>query len=437
MTKFQGMVLVAGGRSATLMNRKAGLSHAGFRVETALDETDALAKARRLHPNVALLEGAEVGFDSFRLSSMLRADPHTSELPIMLLDSEVEAGPELIDDVIMRPAADAIVIARMQELVRLATIQDEARCRVHTAKQFGLHAAARQPLTARQSRLLVVGGTPDLAEAIGASGHGYAITHEANPYLAAAHLDGGAIDAIVVPLDILATIEHQLYFCRHIRKNSRYFNLPILLLATPETFVSGAEPYRSGATVALPLPLNAAAAAAIERLVARQRRRRELRTTIAATLAESTRDSLVGIYSTEFLRAHLRNQIEERAGSPRPLSLLVVEIANAPALGVQFGQNIALHVLQQAADFLCGLVRIEDLCARLSPSRIAVALPDGDESAARQVSERVSAVLEHTEFGLGTEAVQAAGLWIETGVASLATADRADDLINRALEAVA
>jgi diguanylate cyclase (GGDEF)-like protein len=223
-----------------------------------------------------------------------------------------------------------------------------------------------------------------------------------------------------------------------VRRNARYFNLPILLLAAPETFVSAAEPYRAGASVALPLPLNApAAAAALERLVTRQLRRRQLRAELKATLAEPTRDRLIGIYSSEFLRAHLRHQIEEREGATRPLSLLVVEIANAPALGVQYGGEAHGFILQQAADFLCGLVRVEDLCARLSESRFAVALPDADAAATQRVRDRVAAVLEHTEFGLDPQSDRAAGLWIETGFAVLEAGDSADDLIARALDAVA
>lgn len=59
--------------------------HAGFIVNTAIDGDDALAKARLLRPDLILLDLMLPDVDGFTVCEILRRDPSTANLPIIML----------------------------------------------------------------------------------------------------------------------------------------------------------------------------------------------------------------------------------------------------------------------------------------------------------------------------------------------------------------
>jgi CheY-like chemotaxis protein len=102
------------------------LTFAGFRVETAADGYEALEKARRLRPDLVLMDLALPVVDGWEATRRLRADPATADLKIVALSAHAlategrrakEAGcdgfiakpclpQELVDEItrILRPA---------------------------------------------------------------------------------------------------------------------------------------------------------------------------------------------------------------------------------------------------------------------------------------------------------------------------------------------
>ena len=177
-----------------------------------------------------------------------------------------------------------------------------------------------------------------------------------------------------------------------------------------------------------------AIAGTIQVLVRRQRRAWLLRDAMAATLTPATGDALLrGVYSMEFLRVHLQRMIANDARAERPLSLAALTIANAASVRDRFGLEAQTILLQQMADWITGLVRVEDVCARLGENRFAVILPDTPPDEAHEVIQRIVAVLGHAEFHLTEEICQAIGAWVEAGQASLQPGDAAEDLIASAL----
>ncbi len=67
------------------------LEFSGFRVETARDGVEGLAKARALQPDLILMDLSLPGIDGWEATRLLKADPETNHLLIVALSAHALA----------------------------------------------------------------------------------------------------------------------------------------------------------------------------------------------------------------------------------------------------------------------------------------------------------------------------------------------------------
>ena len=77
-----------------------------YQVMTALDGTDALAKAHRALPDHVITDSLMPGLDGFTLLRLLREDPATEAVPVIMLTS---GSPDDPDHIAREPRPDAFV----------------------------------------------------------------------------------------------------------------------------------------------------------------------------------------------------------------------------------------------------------------------------------------------------------------------------------------
>lgn len=68
------------------------LTYSGFRVEEAENGRQALAKARALRPDVIVMDLSLPELDGWEATRVLKADPHTKQIPVIALTGHVLAG---------------------------------------------------------------------------------------------------------------------------------------------------------------------------------------------------------------------------------------------------------------------------------------------------------------------------------------------------------
>jgi DNA-binding response OmpR family regulator len=99
--------------------------HAGFIVNTAVDGDDALIKVRLLEPDLILLDVMMPDVDGFTVCEILRRDPVTANVPIIMLtalNSQLSRlrGMEIgATDYFAKPFDFKKLVARIEDLLHL------------------------------------------------------------------------------------------------------------------------------------------------------------------------------------------------------------------------------------------------------------------------------------------------------------------------------
>lgn len=101
------------------------LCDAGYTTRTAVDGRDALAQIERARPDLVLLDVNMPQIDGFELAGMLKADPSTATIPIIMVSAQDGRGSRLIglesgaEDYLSKPVDPAELLARIRNLLLL------------------------------------------------------------------------------------------------------------------------------------------------------------------------------------------------------------------------------------------------------------------------------------------------------------------------------
>jgi len=98
-----------------------------FIVEKAAGGSDGLAKAKSGRPDLLIVDAAVPGMDGFEFLSLLKRDPETARIPVLMLSSldEEEAVVKSLDegaDYVIKPFSPRILVAKIKK-----TLKDERR----------------------------------------------------------------------------------------------------------------------------------------------------------------------------------------------------------------------------------------------------------------------------------------------------------------------
>ena len=145
------------------------LSKEGYAVTAVSTGEDALAVARRKHPDLIVLDLMLPGLDGLGVCRALKKDPGTQQIPVVMLtakgeEADVVAGLELgADDYVTKPFSPRVLLARVRAVLRRRSGEqaDETAVltvgdlRVDTARHEVVVRGHEVDLTASEFRILV------------------------------------------------------------------------------------------------------------------------------------------------------------------------------------------------------------------------------------------------------------------------------------------
>ena len=130
----------------------------------------------------------------------------------------------------------------------------------------------------------------------------------------------------------------------------------------------------------------------------------------------ATHDPLTELCNRRHFAELADKEIARALRHARPLVLCIVDVDLFKPVNDHFGHIAGDGVLKQIAAIMRGLVRSEDIAARIGGEEFAVLLPETGLEAARRFAERLRKAVEAESFVLGGEARR---ISVSVGVARL------------------
>lgn len=121
-------ILVVDDEEAILELISFNLLKEGFSVDTAMDGQEALAKMERNTPDLVILDWMLPGFDGLEVCRRIRRNPHTADLPVIMLTARGEEMDKVLglelgaNDYVTKPFSPRELAARIKAHLRVRQI---------------------------------------------------------------------------------------------------------------------------------------------------------------------------------------------------------------------------------------------------------------------------------------------------------------------------
>lgn len=379
------------------------------------------------------------------LAQTLKESPLAARMRIMCVgtDSDIDLRKwvRYFDDLLIGDINADQVRHRLHSLVRLNTMHEELARRLGTSAKYGLDAPppVAAPGPVKDAQLLVLGEMMDFAAIESALSAHANLAGALTGSAALDYLTRGRFDTVVVNAGI--DIGPHVEFARALRRNSRQYNLPLLLLAEREALQGMSSLFEAGFTDIIAKPFTGdELRIRVDTLVREARFRDALSDIYARAKHFATSDALTGLYSRGFLMEHLETVIADAARTSQSFSLAGLSVANIDSINAMIGHAGGDRILRQVGETIGLLVRGEDLACRFSGRSFAILLPDTAAERAALAVQRIAGVIGHTEFAVEGHH-HPVGVALETGIAGFQHGATAESMTARirgsALEAAA
>jgi len=433
-------VLIVGRDDAHDHTLAEKLSEAGFESLIAEITRSAAELSGSRRPDVVVLnmqssEARRKPRAYVALAQTLKNTTLASRMRIMC----VGAGSELdlhkaapyFDDLLIGEVNADQVCHRLHALVRLNTMHEELVRRLGTSARYGLDAPPpiSAPGTIADAKVLVLGEVMDFARLEAALSGSAELVGALSNATALDYLSRDRFDTVIVNagIDIGPYIE----FARELRRNSRQFNLPLLLLADRDALQGVKTLFEAGFTDIVAKPHTAEELCIrVDTLVRESRFRDALRDIYSRARHYATSDALTGLYNRGFLMEHLESVISDATRTSQSFSLARLSVSDMDRINALVGYAGGDRLLRQIGETIGMLVRGEDLACRYSGREFVVLLPDTGLERAALAMQRIAGVIGHTEFAVEGYH-HPISVSLDTGLAGFQQGETAESLVAR------
>lgn len=377
------------------------LDRLGLRTLAALSSDSACAALADLQIEAVLVDDAchELTPD---LVKDLRVACWPRRLPvIMMRHDDNYAIPAGWDMVFTRDAHPQQILLNIEHMVRACVAEEEYDTRCETFKS-GMQPLDKLMESQPPLSILSV-GQPDpeyLALTHTLRGQGVEVFAALSSYSAFDYLHDKTFDAVLLwggaqPAEALA-------IAAGMRRNTRLYHTPVLLRLNKLVELDLGDAFMRGVNdIANPKASVAEISDRLIRLAGVHRRHLTIRKTLESMRHNPQMDKTTGLFGRDLFAAHLARLSKAASDRNRPLSICVLKIAETPDIIRARQRKMLERAVPQIGSMIARLVRAEDTGGRLSNDVFALALPATQLESARNVGERISAVIGCTAFDSG------------------------------------
>lgn len=423
---------------------EAKLTKEYYDVITAQDGFEAIEKARKMSPDIILLDVMMPGMDGFETCRKLRADPELSHIPIVMLTalSEKESrihGLEVgADDFLTKPINDNALFARVRSLIRLKVMIDELRLRGQTGVDLGIDPSSLNVGSIQDSRIMLIDDDQIQARQVieKLSTVNKKIKHIDKPEEALEEAQKGLYDLVIISTQLLDA--DGLRICSQLRSNEQTRNVSIIILIDEDDTNSLVKGLEMGVNdyIITPVDVNELVAR-VKTQVRRKKYQEALRSNYKQSISLAITDGLTGLYNRRYMDTHLENLVREATDNSRPISILMLDIDHFKQVNDTYGHNVGDEVIKEFGQRVINNIRPNDLAVRYGGEEFVVILNGTDMQNAKVVAERIRMQIETVPFKVSTADGQISKT-TSLGISSLRREgpDSVEGLLKRADEAL-
>ena len=405
---MSGQILVVDDLSLSRMILRAKLSSACYNSVLASDGESALALARTHLPDLILLDHHLPDTTGTQLCEVLRRDPRTRDIPIILITSDQSRETRLAalragaEDVLTKPIDEALLMARVRAVLRRNAILHELREQAAPV----MHHAMNDVQSSFMTR-------PYIAHVCKAANHRngkVSCGHDVEPPLHEVILSlpealGLTAQDRLPDIFLLApdiTQVNGLDIVTDLCSRNETRRIPIVVLLPPGKDSLSAMALDLGATEVLRSPIDREEMRLRLKMIAERKAQSDgLRRVLGAGLDLATRDPLTGLFNRRPALAHLREMVEM---TPKhavlPFALLMIDLDFFKRINDDFGHPAGDEVLIEVTRRMRAELREGDLLARYGGEEFLLILPRTGASTAREIAARLCERIEKTPYAL-------------------------------------
>jgi two-component system cell cycle response regulator len=419
---MSGRVLIVDDVATNRIVYRARLAAAFYDPLLAASGAECLARAVDLRPDLILLDLDLPDLPGQEVLRRLRADPRTRDIPVIVLTAHGDCAARLsafsagADAVIVKPAGDEVLLARVRNLLRARAepgfVPVDGMAEPAAAFDPGATVAlvSAQPEPARRlqqdlagllrDRLVVLSRPQALAEA------------SASP---------ARVPDVFILQDDGSDSGGQLRLLSELRSHPSTRHAAVCVLGPAAEGEEAAMAYDLGADDVVGAEVDAAELALrMQGLVRRKRAGDRQRAQVQDSLRLALIDPLTGLYNRRYANPQLAAIAARAAASGQEFAVMVVDLDRFKQVNDQHGHAAGDQVLVEVSRRLTANLRAGDLLARIGGEEFLVVLPDTGMARARQVAQRLCDAVEERAVrlasGTGLPVTVSIGVAVSGGV---------------------
>jgi two-component system cell cycle response regulator len=408
---MNGRILIVDDIATNRILYRSRLAAAFYEPLMAASGAECLAMAAAQQPDLILLDLHLPDLAGQEVLRRLRADPATRDILVIVLTAITDSAVRLAalaagaDDVIGKPASDAVLLARMRNLLR-------AKAGVDFPAGEALAPGFSEPAAAfeRKATVAVVAGQgdrgrrlrADLEDALG----GQLLLLSRPQALAEAMATGtgtSAVPDVFIVQDEGSDATGTLRFLSELKSHQATRNSAVCVLGRSGYGDEAAIAFDLGADDVVGVEVTAAELALrTQGLIRRKQRGDQKRARIKDSLRLAMIDPLTGLYNRRYAMPQLAAIAARAAEESRPFAVMIVDLDRFKLVNDQHGHGAGDHVLVEVSRRLTANLRAGDLLARIGGEEFLAALPDTEMSVARSIAERLCRSIEERPIRLAS-----------------------------------